>query len=341
VIRSLHIQNLRGIREGRIEELSPLVVLVGPNSAGKSTVLDAIYVAAGSTPEKALGEIIARRPSLEQPNRWVLFRSRGHEAESAVVELTTDVPGLRRVQVYRVVGVGGAVELAVREMWVKPGREVEPLPTLPNPGDPKAPPTRAGAILAQISPEEAGTMEARLIDPHGSGQSQPLHELYTRAAERGLRREAKAIVTDLIPGLEDIEILTQDGKPVVYLVYETGALPVSFAGDGIRLLLQQAFELASPVGGVVLLEEPEVHMHHAAIRQSSKAMLAAMRRGIQVIVTTHSLDLIDALLSNARPDELDNLSFYRLQLEQGVLKSSRLTGSEASLSRTQIEDDLR
>jgi hypothetical protein len=40
-------------------------------------------------------------------------------------------------------------------------------------------------------------------------------------------------------------------------------------------------------------------------------------------------------------EEIDKLAFYRLQLDQGVLKSSRLTGSEALLSRTQIEDDLR
>jgi energy-coupling factor transporter ATP-binding protein EcfA2 len=337
LIRSLHIQNLRGVQEGRLEDLSPLVVLVGPNSSGKSTVLDAIYIAAGGRPEKSLGEVVARRPSLEQPDRWILFRTRGGEVGPATIEITTDEPEMLRVQVFRSNGNGAFQALDIRESWVAPKDEIKPPPSPP---DPNTPPVRNTGLERAAQRAPVAT-EVRLVDPHGGGPRQPLHELYSRIAERGLRREAKAILTDLVPGLEDIEILTQDSQPVVYLVFDTGALPVGLAGDGVRLLLQQAFELASPAGGVVLLEEPEIHMHPAAIGQSAKAMLAAMRRGIQVILTTHSLDLIDALLGGAAPDELDKLSFYRLRLDRGLLRSSRLSGSEASLSRTQIEDDLR
>ena len=38
MIKSVTIKNLRGIREGELSELTPLVVLVGPNSSGKSTL---------------------------------------------------------------------------------------------------------------------------------------------------------------------------------------------------------------------------------------------------------------------------------------------------------------
>src|SRR5205823_7279170 len=138
------------------------------------------------------------------------------------------------------------------------------------------------------------------------------------------RRQAKAIVTDLVPELEDIEILTQDNQPVVYLVYQDGARPAALAGDGIKLLLRQSLELAAPAGGVVLLEEPEVHMHPGAIRQSAKAILAAIRRGIQVILTTHSLDLIDAVLENANEKDLEQIAIYRVQLDHGSLVSVRI-----------------
>jgi AAA15 family ATPase/GTPase len=70
-------------------------------------------------------------------------------------------------------------------------------------------------------------------------------------------------------------------------------------------------------------------------------MLAAVARGIQVFVTTHSLELIDSLLSEAKAEDLDKISIYRLQLQDGILKSYRHGGTEASRARTQIEDDLR
>ena len=109
----------------------------------------------------------------------------------------------------------------------------------------------------------------------------------------------------------------------------------------MRLLLQQCLELAAPEGGVVLLEEPEVHMHPGAIRQIARAVLAAVERKVQVVLTTHSLELIDSLLSETKTEDLDKLSFYRLQLREGTLKSSRLSGGEASVARDQIQDDLR
>jgi len=183
--------------------------------------------------------------------------------------------------------------------------------------------------------------DLRLVDPNPRQQHVPLHELYTRAVERGSRKEAKDIIRELVPNLEDIEILTQQNQPVLYLVFDDGAHPVQLAGEGIQLLLRLSFELATSPGGVVLLEEPETHLHPAGIRQSARAMLAAMRRGVQVIMTTHSLDLIDALLATAKNGDLDQISVYRVQLEHGELKTHRMSGREAAAARTEIEEDLR
>ena len=168
-----------------------------------------------------------------------------------------------------------------------------------------------------------------------------LEDLYSRVVERGLRKEVKQLVMTVVPGIEDIEILTQQGTPVVNLSFADGAQPVGAAGDGVRLLLQQTFELASPAGGVVLLEEPEVHLHPAAMKQSAKAIWAAVHRQIQVILTTHSLDFIDALLACAPSDDLARLSVCRVRLEEGQLKMRCLSGIEAAAARTQIEEDLR
>lgn len=48
-----------------------------------------------------------------------------------------------------------------------------------------------------------------------------------------------------------------------------------------------------------MVEEPEVYQHPRSIRQQARALLAAMRRGVQLVVTTHSLELIDEVVSEA------------------------------------------
>ena len=91
-----------------------------------------------------------------------------------------------------------------------------------------------------------------------------------------------------------------------------------------------------------MLEEPEVHQHPGALRQSAKAIWAAIRRGIQVVISTHSLEFIDTLLSEVQTqEELDEMSVFRLLLKEGCLSSSRIAGSDIAFSRTEIGDDLR
>ena len=77
------------------------------------------------------------------------------------------------------------------------------------------------------------------------------------------------------------------------------------------------------------------------MRQSIKAILAAIQRDIQVILTTHSLEFIDILLAEATDEDIEKLSLYRTQLKDGTLMTSRLAGQEVIVARCEIEDDLR
>jgi predicted ATPase len=90
-----------------------------------------------------------------------------------------------------------------------------------------------------------------------------------------------------------------------------------------------------------LLEEPETHIHPGAIRLLGRAIHASVARGVQVILTTHSLELIDAVTLGRLDEELQRVSVFRIALDRGILKSTRLDGQEVALARSSIEDDLR
>jgi predicted ATPase len=169
-----------------------------------------------------------------------------------------------------------------------------------------------------------------------------LHRLYTKTVEQGRREQVRSIVSEVIPGVNDLQILTEGDTPIVYLVYDDYGLPAALSGDGLQSLLRLSLELASRPAGLVLLEEPEVHQHPKSIQLTARAIYAAIRRSIQVILTTHSLELIDALVNEAKSDEeLENLSVYRFKLNDGILQTSRIAGTDVAFARNQIEDDLR
>ncbi len=323
MIRSITISMLRGIRQGTLDGLTPLTILTGPNNCGKSTVLDAIMIAASRQPMEAIGFVCNRRADQSEPYRWLLWHS-GQEVAGAIQMAVRDSTGSERT-------------VRVRNSSAE-RREV--LGTLPEPAGLREHGS-TGDLHVLASRHADSVPDVRFIDPFAAIRRPLLDTLFTRAHEQGLIPQVKGFVSEVSREVKDIVILSPEGKPVVYLSYANGSRPEATAGEGIRMLLRLALELAGLGGGVALVEEPEMHMHPGAIRQAAKAFWAAVGRDIQVIISTHSLELIDALLAETPEGQLEKLSVIRLALKDGELKSARLAGDEVRFARMQIEDDLR
>ena len=303
MIRSIEISNFRGIRQGRLDDLAPLTILVGANGSGKSTILDALLLGAGRMSHYLLRQAAFRRRGLREDSARWLLRGGGHGNGHARIVTSTE-NGERLVT-------------------------LESVPDQPLP-----------EITYEPRQELLGGDGICLIDASASSM-EDLPKRYTQAKEQGRKQTAMQLVEQLLPELKDIEILAPGKQPVLYFDFGNRAIPMPLAGDGIVMLVSLAFELASLGGGVALLEEPEVHQHPRAIRQSARAIWTAVNRDIQVILTTHSLELIDALLAEGGEENLGRLAVYRTSLKDGTLGTVRIPGEEAAFARAKIEDDLR
>jgi predicted ATPase len=331
VISSVDIKGFRGISEGTIKDLSPLVVLVGPNGAGKSTVIEAILIGGSPLTAEAIVQVVRRHEAGGAGPRWLLWKA--GEAVETQIKVTTSTGNYRRPRLsldrgqpegqtlirYTVIDNGSSRG----EGWVQSVKN-----------------KYHGHTPTGFQPLD-GLLEVYLAEGYQTQFQRPLHELFTKAVQLGRRTQAREIIKEVFPEVSNVEILTENDAPILHLVFDRYSVPASIAGDGIQSLLRLSLELAASAGGVTLLEEPEVHQHPGAIRQSARAILAAVRRDIQVILTTHSLELIDSLVAESSSEDLKRLSLYRLVLENGVLKSSRLPGPDVAFARGQIEDDLR
>nr|WP_275939222.1 ATP-binding protein [Polyangium spumosum] len=340
VITSIDIHGLRGIREGKLEGLTPLVVLVGPNGSGKSTILDAMLIGASRRPASSAGYAVKRRSGMRHGARWLLYRG-------------GDAPG--RIRLGFADGAYRERELTwsdsnfllpdKRALLAQRGFE-GPYSAIHVRTEPVAAMFPHVCVFAADNEHEANDAHeaqtdgptAWLADPrHG----RPLHDLYSRLTEHGRRAALFELVQPLIPGLRVIEILTEHGDARLNLTFDDRSVPVVLAGDGIQALIRLGLELSTRQEGVVLLEEPEAHQHPAGIWSSASAIAAGVRSGLQIVLTTHSMELVDALLDVLLEDELDLLTVYRLKLDAGRLASSRFPGPDVLHARGEIETDLR
>ena len=150
------------------------------------------------------------------------------------------------------------------------------------------------------------------------------------------------IIREVAPSLGTLDFGSDLGFAKVHTTFEDKSVPLQFAGSGILALASLSMELIVTPEGIVLIDEPEVHQHYRTLELTAKAIWAAVKRKIQVILTTHSLEFIDELI-RTRPEEvgIDNLSVIRTNLRSGSLITQCYTGETVSFARTEMEEDLR
>ena len=95
----------------------------------------------------------------------------------------------------------------------------------------------------------------------------------------------------------DLEILTTP-KATLYIKHqELGFAPLYVFGDGFKLTLAIALNLLTIADGVLLVDEIETSIHVSALSRIFSWLIEACHRlNIQLFVTTHSLEAIDAML---------------------------------------------
>lgn len=341
MIEAVEIKNLRGIAEGKIEGLGRLAILVGPNGSGKSTVLDALLIGVDNQLGGAVGFVVRRRADLSYGARWLIHRGgrAGPRKASVVIHFAGDGEATTELEF-----VDGAPHRELRRRLVEreaPGayrtimcqrRQVD--------GSSTGAETMFAMdnTYASTDEEDDAPENIWLVDPrHG----RRLDELFSRIGERGTRDALRDLLTPLIPDLELLELATDSGDARLNLGFKDRSVPVALAGDAVHALVRMALVLVTSPAEVLLFEEPEVHAHPAAMRQSARAIVEGVRNGKQVVLTTHSLELIDALLDALKGDEIDWLTLHGLRLDGGALKIGRMQGESVLRSRGEIGDELR
>lgn len=344
MLTTLGVSGMRGILEGQVEGMGPLVVLVGPNGCGKSTLLDALLIGAGNHPGDGIGRCVRRRPYSWNGSRWLFSRQNEDRSATITVRRRDDDHEEHRSTLLRWTDAPPSElerELSERRMR-EPFSAVSASIDLPGGHTEANVAFAADNVYRSVwSGQRITGWEIRLIDsPQGANQA--LDEVYSVAVERGRKDEAVAALRAVLgEDVRDITLLTDNQVPVVHVVQPDGSTPVFAMGEGVVSLVRISLELAARPGGVVLLEEPEAHQHPRIVWQTAQVAWAAVRRGVQIILSTHSLDLVDGLLAHAPPGMLDDLVVYRLKLDRGRLLYDRIPGTDVAAMRTDFEDDLR
>lgn len=174
--------------------------------------------------------------------------------------------------------------------------------------------------------------------------SYQLNTLQVAARSSQLFLDDNALLLHLMrqfdPEVLNVEVASFTGaRPAIYVKHAVlGVAPLSVFGDAMRRCLLLATTLTSlGRGGVLLLDEVEAGVHIESLPKLFKWLVGAAREvGVQIFATTHSLEMLDALLA-AEVNEEDLAAF---QIRQGDERTECRRFSFDSLKRLRYERGL-
>lgn len=122
--------------------------------------------------------------------------------------------------------------------------------------------------------------------------------LLTQVELRDRKDRLLQLLQMIDPTIENVMMLKQEGRDLeVYWRNQEGAVPLAYAGDGMRNLAAIAMQILSADGGILLIDEQEFDG--------------------QIIATTHSYEFVSLATKAMDSDEetRNDFSLYRLNRE--------------------------
>ena len=330
-------ERYRAIGGVYLRQLGRVNLLVGVNNAGKTSVLEAVYLLASQADPRALLEILRRRTRLDPTAHpsW------------AVNQIPVDVVLCGKFDSR--VDNGVSVTINAKDTPEDSDEDwATYLRTLEIEGRYVGRPQRSTTDFfegrtrrTRIEGEPRWLCPAVLHSPFSLSDPETL----TRCNEASIRAKSKERVLDFIrkhldPGIQDIALADENNRFLVTHIGLPEAVDLSVFGEGLQRVFQIGLLFAGARGGVVLIDEFENALHTGVLIQFTRFVQElAVDFDVQVFITTHSKETVDAFVLNKyRTEDVVAFGLYR---RNGAIDVTRYSGPDLVDALDAINIDIR
>ncbi len=366
MIKSVEIQNFRTFRHLKINNLGQINVFIGKNNLGKSSLLEAIYLASDAADRintsssyyilKRRG--FAQRFKIEKENdleqllvnfKKHIFYDGSNDAEIVIensrprkirlsINLLYDTRSIIRI----LDNVLNDLTIASRMKFINyvPYASFASILTVNKIPTFLLLKIRRNTVISiyLAYKVKTDTLKFFLDTCYLCGNTERLTR-FIKSLEDILQVGTYNGLKEIISSFFDKKIKSFEPSFSDYFVkFDDKSIPFSMLGDGIRYFITHYLVLSVEKPSYVFLEEPENFMHPEMLDLLTKLIVNTKH---QVFIVTHSLEFLEKLLWHARESEADLkvLGFY--DLEDGIPTIEEYTLKEAFNSLYKLDIDLR
>ena len=369
MLTSFSVENYRNLKSIRLEGLGRLTLIGGRNGAGKTALLEALWLLSGpdipelSTrvsgfrglpilgPENVFHDIFhdfnpEKRIRLRAYGDWgSLPRTLEIRLQSRESITTTRSDSLERSNLERLTRLQDEGEFEIVFMYRHSNN--------------KKYTSRAWWVAEQLTPDGIGSVPAVVNEGIRQERQSVLkratsvfmaavlrENLQTTASRLGKLQlqgeDAKVLefIRPLEPRLRGLAAITIKDTPVIHAYMDgmSRPIPVQLLGEGLNRMLLLALSMSEATGGLLLVDEIENGLHHS-VQEEVFSILASLANSfdVQIFATTHSDECVRAAqraLAGRGPQEF---VFYRLDHDDEEVKA---VGFDSEMLETAIEFNM-
>jgi AAA15 family ATPase/GTPase len=340
MIHSVAVSNFRGFEQLELHGLKRINILVGQNASGKTGLLEAIFLAAGGSPELALRvqaqrglaqifQLTVDRNSYESLWRYLFFNL--DQSKAIRIDLIGDSSNTRALTIaydkqeaailpFDKQGKGTLESpfiVPIKFSWrAASGETMEAQPAV----------TKDGLNLG-------GTGETIPVFLFSSSAAMNAAENASRFSELDLAGKSQIVVDALrseFPYVEAVSIQVVSGIPTLHATVSFSGfkMPLGLLSGGISKLTGILLAVALKPQGIVLIDEIENGLHHEHLRTIWSSLLQICRaQNTQIFASTHSQECLDAALEVMRGND-DDFALIRSERSNGHCRAQSFTGRQ-------------
>ena len=333
---SINIERYRGIDGLALEKPGRINVIVGVNNAGKTSLLEAIYLLAHQTDERALLNAIAWRGQLD--------------AEPDPLWLVDQLPpGVRISANFDQVPCNTAT-IDVRRVG-EPEEDVDDqtsfLSKLSIECSYSGHSQSTDVVFFEDRPRRTSFQgqhwlcRSAFTSPFSANRSATLAQCNKDSVEAGTKQKIIDFIRKCVDSqVRNIELVDRFNR---FLVSHEGfdqAPDLGSFGNGLRRVFEIGLLFAGARGGVLLVDEFENAIHAELLGQFTRFVQElAVDLNVQVFLSTHSKEAIDALILNEYRTE--DVVGYAINRTHGGAKVKRYDGARLLQLHGALDFDLR
>ncbi len=334
MIRSVSFQNFRGFKHLELPDLAQITLLSGKNNAGKSTVLDGLFLFMDHSNPSCFSKLCSFRAFPTIPNFDILWKPLFHQLNAdKTIQISARLEHDTALTYYR------------KDSYSPLSQNLKEL--TPDAMNQFMFSTQNGYALGfhftqkEMSYTETGhfvvapdgiTVNMDTSLPNNQKMAMPFTqminstifafqspvELFGKLELDGRKSEILHILKKMDQSLSDITAITTNGQTQLYGNMGGKLLPMRLAGDGMNRLLFIMLSIMENPNSIILIDEIENGFHYSMYPALWEAIVnAAQKSNCQVIATTHSYECVAGAIEGIeKTDMKDNFCFFRLAQEK-------------------------